>query len=104
MQRDVTATDAQIAGLVSHIRECQSEISEREAEISRLKEQLSALLRERGSNWSDDQGYARLVSEGTRIGYDTTALDDLIINDPLRYGWLKDYRRESVVSERVQVR
>lgn len=58
----------------------------------------------RGANWSDDDGYARLMSEGHRFHYDTENLDKLLISDPLRYGRLKDFRRESIVPERVQVK
>ncbi len=49
-------------------------------------------------------GYARLTSEGVRTIYDTKALDELIIKDPLHYGWLKDYRNESTVRSTVQVK
>jgi hypothetical protein len=61
-------------------------------------------LEERGDNWSDEEGYARIISEGERIYYDTNALDKLIIEEPLRYGWLKDYRVTSTVQSRVQVK
>lgn len=27
--------------------------------------------------------------------YDTKAIDDLVLNEPLRYGWLADFRRNS---------
>lgn len=58
----------------------------------------------RGANWSDDEGYARLMSEGHRFSYDIETLDKLLISDPLRYGCLKDFRRETTIHERVQVK
>ena len=45
-----------------------------------------------------------LISEGIRTSYETKALDELIIKDPLHYGWLKDYRKESAVRGGVQVK
>ncbi len=103
-QRTQEALDEQITDLVSEIRQSQEIIAEHENQIHEAKERLTQLLSERGSNWSDDSGYARLVSEGTRIAYDTSALDELIIHEPLRYGWLKDYRTEQKISSRIQVK
>lgn len=96
--------DNEIAEIVEQIRIHQSIVEDNMDDIQALKERLAELLEARGANWSDDDGYARLVSAGTRIYYDTSALDDLIIKDPLHYGWLKDFRRESTVSSRVQVK
>jgi len=99
-----TDLDERIADLVYQVRSAQQQIESLQAEIDGAKAVLQILLRQRGENWSDDTGYARLLSEAVRIGYDTHALDDLIINDPLRYGWLKDYRIESAVRGGVQVK
>jgi chromosome segregation ATPase len=99
-----TELDAEITALVAQVRVAHEQIADLEAEIDVAKAQLRDLLAQRGSNWSDEDGYARLVSEGTRIAYDTKALDDLIIKQPLHYGWLKDYRRESQVQGTVQVK
>ena len=62
------------------------------------------MLELRGENWSDDDGYARLVPDSTRVSYETKALDELIIHEPLHYGWLKDYRKESTIRSSVQVK
>lgn len=111
MMREAAATpalhaelDSRIAELVEVIRESQNEVVTLQARIEDAKEALRDLLEVRGTNWSDDIGYARLVSEGIRTTYDTKALDNLIVNDPLRYGWLKDYRRESAIMGGVQVK
>jgi multidrug resistance efflux pump len=96
--------DAEIAALVAQVRESNEQISDLQAEIDVAKSMLRELLDKRGSNWSDEDGYARLTSEGVRISYDTKSLDDLIIKQPLQYGWLKDYRRESHVSGTIQVK
>lgn len=96
--------DEEIAELVDTIRENQEQIERREARIQFAKEELRELLEKRGSNWSDDEGYARLVSGGMRVSYDTKALDELIIKDPLRHGWLRDYRSESEVPPRIAVK
>lgn len=98
------AIDEEIAELVELIRVNRDRIDGFESAISAAKGRLRELLDERGENWSDDTGYARLVAEGLRHYYDSGALDELIINDPLRYGWLKDYRKESAVPGRVQVK
>lgn len=96
--------DTEITALVAEIREHQRVVEEEDSRIQTLKVRLAELLEARGSNWADDEGYARLVSEGLRVSYDTNQLDDLIIKDPLRYGWLREYRRENPVSGRVQVK
>lgn len=99
-----TRFDEQISDLVESIRQSNSQIEELAARVQFAKAQLKMLLEQRGENWSDDDGYARLVSEGVRHSYDTKALDEMIITDPLRYGWLKDYRRESILPRSVHVR
>lgn len=96
--------DAEIHALVQQVREHQNAIEDEEQAIQRIKARLVELLEARGANWSDDYGYARLAQEGRRIHYDTQALDELIITDPLRYGWLRDYRRETTVPSRVLIR
>ncbi|WP_119068819.1 hypothetical protein [Aggregatilinea lenta] len=96
--------DRRITELVELIRTSQMQAATLDARITLAKDELRDLLSERGSNWSDDSGYAQLTSEGVRRSYDTRALDELIINDPLRYGWLKDYRRESRVNGGVRVK
>jgi hypothetical protein len=96
--------DDAIAELVDVARALQERIASLEQKSGEIKAQLRELIMQRGSNWADAEGYVRLTSEGTRTSYDTKALDELIINDPLRYGWLKDYRKQSVVRGSVQIR
>lgn len=96
--------DQEISQLVARIRQQQVQMEQLDLEITSLKEQLGKLLRQRGENWSDDSGYARLVTESVRTFYDTDNLDELILTDPLHYGWLRDYRRQSIVPPRIQVR
>jgi hypothetical protein len=96
--------DQQIAERVEEVRDAQVQMGTLSERVDRLKAELIALLEQKGSNWSDDVGYARLVSEGIRRTYDTKSLDELIISDPLHYGWLKDYRKESTVRGGVQVK
>jgi len=96
--------DEQIEEVVMCIRSHRDKADRLEARISELKAELRELLEERGENWSDDEGYARLVSEGERTSYDASALDKLIVQDPLHYGWLKDYRVTSTIQSRIQVK
>jgi len=96
--------DDRIAELVFQIRSAQGNMDTLQMQIEQAKDELRVLLQERGENWSDDLGYARLTSEGLRTLYDTKSLDELIIKDPLHYGWLTDYRSESTVRSAVQVK
>ncbi len=96
--------DYAIAERVAAVRGMQERISALDERIQAIKEELRALLEKRGSNWADDTGYARIVSEGLRRSYDQKGLDELLIKDPLRYGWLKDYRKETTVRGGVQVK
>ncbi len=96
--------DAEIQAIVGSIRSYKAEVERLETSINDLKVDLRDLLETRGTNWSDPEGYARIMSEGERTHYDAEALDNLIIEDPLRYGWLREYRSKSTVQSRVQVR
>jgi hypothetical protein len=104
----IKSIDEEIAELVAIIREVNERLDEANAEtrplINAAKERLQMLLEHRGENWSDGEGYARLVSDGARIMYDAAALDDLILENPERYGWLRDYRQEVPVSGGVRVK
>jgi hypothetical protein len=101
---DNSEIDQEISQLVARIRQQQAQMEQLDLEVTPLKERLGKLLRQRGENWSDDSGYARLVTESVRTYYDTHNLDELILTDPLHYGWLRDYRRQSIVPQRIQVR
>jgi hypothetical protein len=96
--------DQRIAELVDTIRGNNRRIEALNARIEEAKEELRALLEQRGANWSDEEGYARLVTDTVRRWYDTQALDRLVMSDPLRHGWLVDYRRETPVRGGVKVR
>ena len=96
--------DEKIEGLVNRIRANQNSIIQIEDNSNVAKEQLRILLDQRGESWIDDKGYARLEGESIRRLYDTQALDDLIINDPLRYGWLVDYRKSITIRAGLKVK
>ena len=96
--------DGKIAELVDEVRKSQEQMNALNERVSIAKEQLRELLEMRGSGWTDDTGYARLATDGTRKFYDARALDDLILADPLQYGWLKDFRKEAAVKGSVQVK
>lgn len=96
--------DGKIAELVDEVRESQEKMSALSDRVAAAKEQLRELLEMRGSSWSDDVGYARLSSDSSRKYYDSRALDDLILADPLQYGWLKDFRKEAAVRGSVQIK
>jgi seryl-tRNA synthetase len=96
--------DGKIAELVDEVRESQQQLNALGDRVTAAKEQLRELLEMRGSNWSDDVGYARLSSDSSRKYYDSRALDELILADPLQYGWLKDFRKEAAVRGSVQIK
>jgi hypothetical protein len=96
--------DGKIAELVDEVRESQEKVGALNDRVTTAKDQLRELLEMRGSSWSDDKGYARLLSDSVRRRYDADSLDKLILTDPLQYGWLKDFRKETVARGSVQVR
>ena len=98
------ALDAEIAQIVEMVRATVDEMAVLEEKVRMAKDRLRILLVQRGDNWKDDDGYARLMADSVRTSYDTRALDELIIGDPLRHGWLKDYRKEFTVRGGVQVK
>lgn len=104
----IKSIDEEIEELVTLIRNAQEQLAEVEAEIrptvDAARERLKMLLAYRGENWSDDEGYARLVADGTRIMYDAEALDTLIIENPDKYGWLREYRQEVPIRGGVRVK
>lgn len=100
----VEELDQQIAERVDLVRGIQERVAALQDKITAAKEELRDLLSQKGSNWSDGEGYARIMSDGIRTSYDTKALDELIIKQPLQYGWLKDYRKESTVRGGLQVK
>ena len=103
-REDAAVLDERIAELVDTVRAHRERIAALEAKNDAAKDELRQLLELRGENWSDDEGYARLTAESTRTSYESKALDDLILRDPLHYGWLKDYRKQSVVRGGIQIK
>src|SRR5262245_52399764 len=95
--------DAEIAHLVSEIRQTTDQMAALEEMVQTAKARLRVLLAARGENWSDDSGYARLMTDSIRTSYDTRALDDLILKGK-RYAFLRNHRREFAVKGGVQVR
>jgi hypothetical protein len=96
--------DQEITELVDMVRSITQRVAGMEEKVKDAKQRLRVLLEQRGENWSDAEGYARLVADSVRASYDTKALDHLIISDPLRHGWLKDFRKENTVRGGIQVR
>jgi hypothetical protein len=96
--------DQQIAERVQIVRDAQSQIALLDEQIQIMKTELRELLEQKGENWTDADGYARLVAEGTRTNYNTKGLDELILSEPLRYGWLNDFRKQSAVRGGVQIK
>lgn len=96
--------DMEIAERVDIVRSLQERIESLGGKIQDIKEELRALLEERGSNWKDDEGYAALTQDTIRTSYDTRALDDMLLKDPDQNGWLKTFRRESLVRGTIKVK
>ena len=94
----IKSVDDEIAELVDVVREAKAHIGEVKEEVNPVieaaKQRLAMLLEHRGDSWSDNDGYARIVTGGVRTSYDTRALDQLIIDNPEQYGWLREYRKE----------
>lgn len=97
-------TDREIKNLVKAVRRMNRKMEALEEHRRAARERLRALLVERGENWEDDRGYARVTADSVRASYDSKALDQLIVSDPLGNGWLKEYRKESVVRGSVQIK
>lgn len=108
VKANIKSIDQEISELVEMVREANERLDEVSSEVRPIieaaKERLRMLLEYRGDNWADDMGYARVVSNGTRVSYDYKALDKLIIEDPETYGWLKQYRSETPVKGGVSVK
>lgn len=107
-QAGIKSIDEEISELVAMIREAQERMSEIEDEVKPVieaaKERLKMLLAYKGESWADDEGYARIVSDSARCSYDSKALDKLILEDPEKYGWLREYRHEYPVRGGVTVK
>lgn len=96
--------EEEITALVAKIRARKAEIAALEAWVKADRETLEKLIIDRGSSWKDAEGYAMLVSEGERVSYDTKALDELVLADPLKHGWLHNYRRKSSIAPSLKVK
>lgn len=96
--------EKEITSLVELIRARKAAIADLTKDLDAARDTLEKLLIERGSAWKDEYGYAMLTSEGERVSYDTKALDELILSDPLKHGWLYDYRRKSAIAASLKVK
>lgn len=96
--------DQQIADRVQIIRDARKQMDLLETQVDTLQNELRELIEQKGSGWKDSAGYARLIVEGERIAYDTQALDELILKEPLRYGWLADFRKRATLRGSVQIK
>src|SRR5688500_7784365 len=96
--------DQQIADRVQIVRDAQAQIGLLDDQIKLMKDELRELLDQKGSGWTDSVAYVCLVAEVTRTAYVIKALDELILKEPLRYGWLGDFRKESTVRRGIQIK
>lgn len=102
-QTQAPATDKRLKQIMGAIRQRRAFIAMHEAKIDGLRDELEVLLTERGVNWQDAKGYARLIPESTRTSYNAQQLDDLILRDPA-FDCLRVYRKESKIRSSVQVK
>jgi len=96
--------DEQIADLVEDIRAYHARMALLQEKIDDAKTLLREFLEKRGENWKDDEGYARIVSEGIRTFYRTKDLDRLIAENPENYSYLRNFRSQSLIKSSVQVK
>lgn len=96
--------DTQIEDRVQLIRDAQQNMEVLQYQIELMKIEIGELLQQKGAGWSDAAGYARITSEKISHTYDTRALDELILKEPLRYGWLGDFRKMATIRGGVQVK
>lgn len=96
------STSKQIGQLVKKMRRTRSRIAYHEAKLDAIKEALQPLL-EASGNWSDSEGYARLIGESSRISYDRESIDELIIRDP-GFECLRAFRKVSTIRASVSVK
>lgn len=96
--------DQQIADRVELVRAAQRQADLLNGQLELLKGELYELIMQKGEGWSDSAGYARVVAEGVEATYDTKALDELILKEPVRYGWLGDFRKREHVRPAVKVK
>lgn len=96
--------DLQIEALVGEIRAITDQMEMLEDSVQSKKAKLRTLLTQKGENWKDDCGYARLVADSVRASYDARALDALMLRSDWWHARLKSYRREFNVRGGVSVR
>lgn len=96
--------EREISQLVATIRQATDEMEALETKVQTAKARLRALLTQKGENWQDADGYARLMADSVRTSYDPKALDALMLRSDWWHARLKPYRREFPVRGGVQVR
>lgn len=95
--------DQEVRALVRQVRELNSQMEALRQEMKQAQRKLIPLLGRRGDRWSDQRGSVQIVREGVRRVYDADALDRLILSDPLRYSWLRDFRREFATAAHIDI-
>lgn len=93
-----------IADYVTQIRDLKTEMQILDTKLDDARTMVGYYLLDRGAPWKDEEGYAMLIGEGERVSYDTKALDELLLGDPLKYGWLSDYRKKSITKASLKVK
>jgi hypothetical protein len=98
-----------IEELVQIIRDCKQAVADVKTEVEPTRKaaerELVAALQEYGDNYDDGAGgYARLVDEGVRVSYNAKALDAVIASDEEKFGFLRDFRKESKVRGGLRVK
>lgn len=72
----------QIAELMELYRQLKGELDahkeELDPQINAAREGIEALLEERGENWEDEIGYARLRPESERVSFKNTKVDSVV--------------------------
>jgi hypothetical protein len=81
------------------IRELRDSVEALVIETATLKERLMSLMAQRADEHDTEPGtLPRAPWASMRVYYDAEGLDRLIASDPVRFSWLKDFRREYVVA------
>jgi len=99
-----SAVNGQIEALVGEIRATQAQMEALEASVTAKKAILRVLLAALGEQWTDGEGYARLVADYTRGAYDVRALDQLRLNSAWWDARLRRHYRQFAVRGSVVVR
>jgi hypothetical protein len=98
-QNNLRRTHDEDALSTALIRELRDSVEALVVETATLKERLMTLMAQRADEHDADSGsQSRAPWAAMRVYYDADGLDRLIASDPVRFSWLKDFRREFVVA------